>query len=185
MRANRKILAIFAAITLMLAVSACTSRSQRNNQDKALDDAAAAINAKAGKLVSYQHTGGGLDGPRTLGVVTLRAGSAVTVAEAQIKDAEVAGYKNRSPLPCGGRTGGCGFRRPTTLPTLSIETFAENTTTRTGMQIPPGMTGMIVSLVAQPAQDWSQPGRFPTSRADPRPLAVGASKQSSASRRPG
>lgn len=146
MQANRKILAIFAALTLMLAVSACTSRSERNNQDKALDDAAAAINAKAGKLVTYQHTGGGLDGPRTLGVVTLRAGSAVAVAEDQIKDAEVAGYKNRSALPCGGRTGSCGFKGPSTLPTLRIETFAENTTTRTGMHIPPGMTLMIITL---------------------------------------
>lgn len=153
--ANRKILAFFAAITLLLAVSACTSRSERNSQDKALDDAAAAINAKAGKLVSYQHTGGGLDGPRTLGIVTLRAGSAVAVAEGQIKDAEVASYQNRSSLPCGGRTGGCGFRGPSTLPTLSIETFAENTTTRTGMHIPAGMTGMIISLVARTAQDGS------------------------------
>ena len=151
-QANRKILAILAAITLLLAVSACTSRSERNNQDKALDDAAAAINAKAGKLVSYRHTGGGLDGPRTLGVLTLRAGSAVAVAEDQIKDAEAAGYQSRSSLPCGGRTGGCGFRAPSTLPTLSIETFAENTTTRTGMHIPPGMTLMIITLSANTAQ---------------------------------
>ena len=148
----RKILAIFAAITLMLAVSACASRSERNNQDKALDDAAVAINAKAGKLVSYQHTGGGLDGPRTLGVLTLRAGSAVAVAEDQITDAEVAGYQNRSSLPCGGRTGGCGFKGPSTLPILSIETFAENTTTRTGMRIPPGITLMIITLSANTAQ---------------------------------
>ena len=142
----RKIVAIFAAITLLLAVSACTSRSVRNNQDKALDDAAAAINAKAGKLVTYQHTGGGLDGPRTLGIITLRAGSAVAVAEAQIKDAEAAGYKNRSSLPCGGRTGSCGFKGPSTLPTLRIETFAENTTTPTGTHIPAGMTLMIITL---------------------------------------
>ena len=148
----RKIPAIFAALTLMLAVSACTSRSERNNLDKALDDAAAAINAKAGKLVTYQHTGGGLDGPRALLIITLRAGSAVAVAEDQIKDAEVAGYKNRSLLPCGGRTGGCGFREPSTLPTLGIETFAENTTTPTGMHIPAGMTGMIISLAANTPQ---------------------------------
>ena len=152
MQANRKILAIFAALTLMLAVSACTSRSERNNLDKALDDAAAAINAKAGKLVSYQHTGGGLDGPRTLGVVTLRAGSAVAVAEDQVKDAEAAGYKSQSSPLCPGRTGECGFKGPSTLPTLNIETFAENTTTRTGMHIPPGMTLMIITLVAHTAQ---------------------------------
>jgi len=136
----------------MLGVSACTSTSERNNLDKALDDAAAAINAKAGKLVTYQHTGGGLDGPRTLLIITLRAGSAVAVAEDQVKDAEAAGYKNRSSPLCGGRTGECGFRGPSALPTLNIETFAENTTTRTGIHIPPGMTAMIISLVAHTAQ---------------------------------
>lgn len=121
--------------------------------DNALDAEAAPINAKTGTLVSYEHLGGGLDGPRTLGVITLRAGNAEEVAKAQIKDVEAAGFSaNHLFLPCGGQTGACSFLGQSTVTDVMIETVAANTTTRSGLEIPPGMTGVIISLSAQPGR---------------------------------
>lgn len=121
--------------------------------DNALDAEAARINAKTGTLVSYQHSGGGLDGPRTLGVITLRAGTAEEVAQAQIMDVEAAGFSaHYLHLPCGGQTGGCSFRGQSTVTDVGFETVAENTTTRSGLKIPAGMTGVIISLSAQPGR---------------------------------
>ncbi len=80
------------AFLVVVALTGCMSGIERRELDRDLDAAAVSINAKAGTLVSYEHTGGGLDGPRSLGVITLRAGSAEEVAKAQIKDVEAAGF---------------------------------------------------------------------------------------------
>ena len=145
-QAIRRTWPILCTITLLLVLTACASRGERTRQEKVLDDMAKAINASAGQLVSYTHAGGGLDGPRTLGIITLRRGDEATVAKAQIDAATAAGYQDPPAPPYSGRGGGYGFGGPSTLPMLSIETFAENTTTRLGGHIPPGMTEVIITL---------------------------------------
>jgi len=143
--------AILAAGVLLAGLSACTPGVAE--LDRALDAEAARVNAKTGTLVSYEHTGGGLDGPRTLGVITLRAGNAEEVARAQIKAVEAAGFSaDYLHLPCGGKTGACSFYRQSRVTYVVIETVAESTATRSGLDIPLGMTGVIISLSGQPGR---------------------------------
>lgn len=141
-----------AGTVVVVALSGCMSRAERRELDNALDAAAVRINAKAGTLVSYEHSGGGLDGPRTLGVGTLRVGSAEEVARTQIRDVEAAGFSaHYLALPCGGQTGACSFLGQATVTDVVIETVAEDTTTRTGERIPEGTTQVIISLSANTA----------------------------------
>lgn len=100
------------------------------------------ICARNGIVLKDEFSGGGLNGPLTLGVITLRNGENAEVLWAQIDAAVVAGY---AP-PQRRSANGAGFVRNPGLPMLTVETFAAGTVISHHGQVPPGQTGVVVSL---------------------------------------
>jgi hypothetical protein len=103
-----------------------------------------AVGARKGEVLGDEFSGGsGPNGPLTLGVITLRPGLEVDVAQAQIDAAVTAGYTNPPRPPCPR---GCGFLNTPDMPLLVIETYAAGKVIPHHGQVPPGHTGVIVSL---------------------------------------
>ncbi len=104
------------------------------------------IGARNGVVLKDRFSGGkGLNGPLTLGIITLRDGSAADVAQAQIDAAVAAGYTDPPRPPCAsGR--GCGFVTTPGLPMVIIVTYAAGEVVPHHGVVPEGQTGVVVSL---------------------------------------
>jgi hypothetical protein len=115
--------------------------------DKQMSAIAAKMQASAGTLVKQAYAGGGLDGPRSLSVVTLRAGDDEEVSATAIGNTEAAGYPaQRNHGPCTTATKSCLIMTPG-LPSVSIETFPAGTTFRgISRTVPSGQTGVAITL---------------------------------------
>ena len=119
-------------------------RRRRARQRQRLSAVADAIGARNGVVLKDEFSGGqGLNGPLTLGVITLRTGSAAEVSRAQIDAAVAAGYTGSPEPPCDS---GCGFIHTPGLPMLFIKTYAAGKVIPHYGEVPSGQTGVGVSL---------------------------------------
>jgi hypothetical protein len=126
-------------------------RRWRARQSARLSAVADRIGARSGVVLKDRFSGGkGLNGPLTLGVITLRDGSAVEVAQAQIDAAVAAGYLDPPKPPCPSGHG-CGFVTTPDLPMLIIVTYAAGQVIPHHGEVPAGCTGVVVSLTQS---DW-------------------------------
>jgi hypothetical protein len=127
------------------------SRRRKVKADKLRFSAVAdKIGARFGTVLKEEFTGGVgfMSTPLVLFIVTLRHGSDVEVAQAQIDAAHAAGYiRPPRPLksPCK-RGNPCVFHRQSDLPQLSIVTYSAGTAIPLSGTVPTGQTGMIISL---------------------------------------
>ncbi|WP_318306967.1 hypothetical protein [Amycolatopsis solani] len=121
-------------------------RRWRAQRSAHLSEVAEQIGARDGVVLKDRFSGGkGLNGPLTLGVITLRNGSAVEIAQAQIDAAVAAGYTDPPEPPCAsGR--GCGFVSTPGLPMVIIVTYEAGTVIPHHGEVPSGQTGVSVSL---------------------------------------
>ncbi|MFJ1764881.1 hypothetical protein ACIOD2_31460 [Amycolatopsis sp. NPDC088138] len=121
-------------------------RRWRARQSAHLSVVAERIGARSGVVLKDRFSGGkGLNGPLTLGVITLRDGSAVEIAQAQIDAAVAAGYTDPPKPPCAsGR--GCGFVNTPGLPMVIIVTYSAGEVIPHHGAVPKGQTGVSVSL---------------------------------------
>lgn len=105
------------------------------------------IGARDGQLISESYMGG-LVVPDGLGLTTIRPGSAVEVAQAQLDAAVAAGYtyQETNRPPCDS-TSPCGFTNPPDLPFLSMWTFPPGSIIRgSDVVVREGHTGVVISL---------------------------------------
>ncbi|MBE1495301.1 hypothetical protein H4696_002401 [Amycolatopsis lexingtonensis] len=102
------------------------------------------IGARNGVVLNDYFSGGsGANGPLVLGVITLRDGDPAEVLRTLVDDAAAGGYPVR---PRRIEANGCGFTRVPGLPMLVIETFAAGKVIPWHGEVPPGKTGVVVSL---------------------------------------
>ncbi|MGW3960122.1 hypothetical protein ACWED2_09880 [Amycolatopsis sp. NPDC005003] len=119
-------------------------RRKLKRQRAYLSAVADRICARNGSVLKEEFSGGrGPNGPLTLGVITLRNGESAEVLRAQIDAAVAAGY---AEPPRRQAFNGAGFVRNPGLPMLTVETFAAGTVIPHHGQVPPGQTGVVVSL---------------------------------------
>jgi hypothetical protein len=143
---------VLASVVGVLMLSSCLGGSSHAKDDAKADLStwAGKVAARDGKVVSETFGGGGLDGPYTLGVITLRDGDPMQVATAALQSAAAAGYQGSPQPPClEGR--GCGFTASAANPGYSLETFSSGSTVRgTDITVPAGKTAVVVTLVDHP-----------------------------------
>ncbi|MGK3204398.1 hypothetical protein [Amycolatopsis sp. MEPSY49] len=101
------------------------------------------IGAREGVVLDDSFSCGGWStSPLVLGVITLRSGSRPDVLRALIDAAMAAGYAAPTRL----EERGCGFVRNPGLPMLVIEAFPAGKVIPHHGTVPPGRTGVVVSL---------------------------------------
>jgi hypothetical protein len=101
------------------------------------------IGAREGVVLDDSFSCGGWStSPLVLGVITLRSGSQSDVLRAQVDAAVAAGYTE----PTRSEEWGCGFVGNPGLPMLVIETFPAGKVIPHHGMVPPGRTGVVVSL---------------------------------------
>ncbi len=135
------VLILVAGLSLQLA--GCTNKKLQQKYSGVADR----IHARDGHIVSEHFSGGGADGPFTLGIVTLRPGNPNTVAAAQAQAAEAIGYSDS--LGSCEQFAHCIFDPVSSedLPSLDISTYPGGTTLPgTTVLIPVGDTALAVDL---------------------------------------
>lgn len=115
-------------------------RRQRRARLSAVADR---IGARNGVVLKDAFSGGGANGPLTLGVITLRDGDPAEVLRAQIDAATAGGYTNPPKYVAAN---GCGFIDNPELPFLVVETYAAGKVIPLYGEVPAGRTGVVVSL---------------------------------------
>jgi hypothetical protein len=121
-----------------------TKRRYRAQKHLALSALADNIDARSGVVLKDSFSGGkGLNGPLTLGVITLRNGLELDVAQAQIDAAVAAGYTNPPKPP---RSDGYFFTTTRDMPILVFVTYEAGTAIPLHGEVPAGQTGVSVSL---------------------------------------
>jgi hypothetical protein len=126
------------------------SRRKREARER-LTLIADAIGARDGEVIRDANTGGGLNGPIALILITIRPGTDTDSAlSAQLERAIQVGYTG--PVPYGEPHCGATFITPRTLPMLSVVVHAPSTDIPGGRgpsstaTVPPGHVGVVITL---------------------------------------
>ncbi|WP_370963755.1 hypothetical protein [Amycolatopsis sp. cg9] len=117
---------------------------RRRRHRARLSAVAERIGARNGVVLKDAFSGGrGANGPLVLGVITLRDGEPGEILREQLENAAAGGYAGP---PKYTEADGCGFIGVPDLPMLIIKTFAAGKVIPLHGEVPPGRTGVVVSL---------------------------------------